>query len=91
MTKVRALVLEYERTDEQGRVLQRIFDSSSEFAFQIERSSLRTFQQDSLTSATSSFSPQIIILFLSGDHVFAQTAAVFPVVKQDYQTFQSWL
>ena len=84
MNKVRALVLEYETTDEQGRVLQSIFDSTSELAFQIERSSLRTFQQDSLTSATSTFSPQIIILFVSGNHVLAQTVDVFPVVKQKF-------
>lgn len=84
MDKVSALVLEYETTNEQGRVLQRIFDSSSEFAFHIERSSLRTFQQDSLSSATSSFSPQIIILFISGLHVLPQTVAVFPAVKQKF-------
>jgi two-component system response regulator GlrR len=84
MTKVRALVLERETTDEQGRVLQRIFDSSSELEFQIERSSLTTFQQDSLSSATSNFSPQIIVLFISGNHVFPQTVAVFPKVKQKF-------
>jgi two-component system response regulator GlrR len=84
MTKVRALVLECETTDVQFRVLQRIFESSSEPAFQIERSSLRTFQQDNLSSATSSFSPQIIILFISGNHLFTLTVDVFPVVKQKF-------
>ncbi|HKZ41384.1 MAG TPA: sigma-54 dependent transcriptional regulator, partial [Candidatus Hodarchaeales archaeon] len=83
MKKVRALVLEYETTDGQGPALQRIFDSSSEFAFQIERSSLKTFQQDSLSSVASSFSPQIIVLFISGNHV-PQTVAVFPVVKPKF-------
>jgi len=83
MNKVRALVLECETTDEQGRILQRIFDSSLEPAFQIERFSLTTFQQDSLSSVSSSFTPQIIILFIS-THVFPQTVAVFPLVKQKF-------
>jgi two-component system, NtrC family, response regulator GlrR len=83
MNKVRALVLECDTTDQQDRILQGLFDSSSEFVFQIERSSLGTFQQDNVTSATSSFNPQIILLFLASDRVFPQTAAVLPVVKQN--------
>jgi two-component system, NtrC family, response regulator GlrR len=84
MKKVRALALQYETTDEQGPVLQGILDSSSEFSFQIERSSLKTFQQDILTSVPPSFIPQIIILLLSGKNVGPQTTAVFPAVKEKF-------
>ncbi|HEY4492118.1 MAG TPA: sigma 54-interacting transcriptional regulator, partial [Acidobacteriota bacterium] len=84
MNKVRALVLEHETTDEQGSILQRIFDSSSDFVFEIERSSLSTFQEHSLSPVTSSFGPQIVILFISGIPVFPQMAAVVPVVKQKF-------
>ena len=84
MNQVSVLLLESERTDEPSRVLQRILDSASEFEFQIQRESLRTFQQDSLASAPSSFSPQIIMLLISGSSVFPQAVAIFPVVKQKF-------
>ncbi len=80
MNKVRALVLEFETTNERGHPLQRVFDSSSEPAFQVEYRSFTTFQQD----GTSSFGTQIVILFVSGLHVLPQTVAIFPSVKQKF-------
>jgi two-component system, NtrC family, response regulator GlrR len=84
MNRVRALVLESETTEEQGRVLQRLLDSSSELAFQIERSSLKTLQQDSPSSATSTFSPEVIIIFVPGNDVLPETDTVFSAVKQKF-------
>ena len=84
MNKIRALVLQSEMTDNPDPVLQRIFDSSSELAFQIERSSLGTFQQDSPSISTSNFSPQIVILNISALHDFPQTLSLFPAVKQKF-------
>jgi two-component system, NtrC family, response regulator GlrR len=81
MNKVRALVLEWETSDEQIRILQRMLDSSSEPAFHVERSLLSSFQQDSLRNAASTFSPQIVILLISGHKVIPQTVEVFPAVK----------
>jgi len=82
MTKVKALVVECGATDEQSRVLQGVFDSSSAFAFQIERKALTTFKQESTSRVTSSFTPQIIILFICDDPV--QTADILPAVKQKF-------
>jgi two-component system, NtrC family, response regulator GlrR len=84
MNKFRVLLLQNENANEQDSVLQRIFDSSSAFAFQIERSSLEGFQQDSLTCATSSFSPQIVLLFLPRDSVFPHATTLLPAVKHRF-------
>lgn len=74
--------MQNENANEQDAVLQGILDSSSELSFQIERSSLKSFQQDS--STTSSFSPQLMILFLTSDSIFPQATTFLPVVKQRF-------
>ncbi len=83
MNKVTVLVLHYETTDDQNSV-QKIFDSSSQFAFQIEYALFKSFQQDRLTRDTSNFSPQIIILFLTGDRVVSEFVALLPVIKKRF-------
>lgn len=84
MNKVRTLVLEYETTDEQFRVLKEILGSSLDPAFELERRSLKAFQQDNLSTAASTVHPQILILLASGDYFSSQTAAGFPVVRQKF-------
>src|SRR5688500_19430580 len=82
--KVRALVLEYDSTDDQGRDLQKILDHSLDPSFQIDRNPVSAFQQGGLPNAPSfSRGPQIIILILSGDS-FPQLGALFPALKQKF-------
>lgn len=84
MNKVSALVLECETTDEHFRVLKEILGSFSDPVFELERRSLKVFQQDNLSNVASTVSPQILILLTSGDNFSSQTAAVFPAVKQKF-------
>lgn len=89
MHKVTSLLLEYDTTEEQYQALHKVFDSSSEIAFQIERSSLKNFQQENLSNAPSSSKPQLVILHLSSPNVFPQTVAIFPLVKERFSNVPS--
>lgn len=81
MTRIKVLVLDSETTGEQGRVLQSIFDSSADPAFQIEHNPLKTFQQHALPPG---FDPQIVILSLGGAQVLHQTFEAVPAIKEKY-------
>jgi two-component system, NtrC family, response regulator GlrR len=83
MNKVRVLVLEDQTTRERCQDLQKILDDSPELSFEIRRIPLISFQQDTLPVAISALSPQIIILFLSGDS-FPQAASFLPAVKKKF-------
>ena len=78
MTKIRVLILEDETTLEQGRDLHEILASSTEFKFQIERSSLKDVQQ---IAATPSFDPQIVIVYIGSVRVFPMAIELFPSIK----------
>lgn len=78
MIKITALILENETTDEQGRALQGMLASSSEYEFQVERRSLKDFQQ---SPAISGFDPQIVIVYIGGVKAFPQAIEIFPSIK----------
>lgn len=75
--KIKALILENETTEEQGRTLEGILVSSSEFGFQLERSPLKDFQQP----ATPGFVPEIVIIYIGGVKLFPQAIEIFPSIK----------
>ena len=85
MNRVKALVLENETTEEQGRALQSIFDSSPELVFQIERSSLKAFLRDAPAQGVA---PHVIILYIGGVNALPPTAEVFPSIKQRFPDVQ---
>ena len=80
MTNVRALILEYEPTEEESRALQSNFDSPPDVTFQIERNSLKTFRE----ALPSGPAPQIIILNISGERALSPVLDAIPSIKQKF-------
>lgn len=77
----RLLSLDYVRTDAQDRTLEEISGSSRDPEFQIERASLKASQENRVPDAISSWSPQVILFFISGAQV-PQATVDLPAVRQ---------
>lgn len=81
MYKVRALVLEREATKTPEGALRSIFDSSPEFALQIERHSFKIFEHEFPTSV---FDYDIIIPHIGASLDFPPLLAAMPEIKKKF-------